>query len=211
MEKTIEELQSEIATLQSEKAGLVGETQDLRKSRQEKDTEIEGLKELVKQATDKNNADPEEGKIIAVVQKVLGNVAQQSAEKNRKAAFDKFVTENKEYHQDNDPTGLKRAALEREFGSFNTAGLVETEDFVKVIGKANALLRGSDTRDSDESTQIISSSSSTPAAPAAGLDKDLSPQEAELIKRNGWTKEKFLGLKAKMPGFVRELVAGVRT
>lgn len=209
-EKTVEELKLEVARLESEKAGLVGETQDLRKARQEKEEQITTLQDALKAATDKNNASPEDEKIAAAIAKVLSQKEEDRAKANRKAAFDKFVAENKEYHPDNDPSGLKRTALEKELAQFNTNGIVETDDFVKVIGKANALLRGTDTPRQANTDNPYSSTPSNPAPPAPGPDKDLSEQEKKLIDRNGWTKEKYMSLKAKMPDFIEGLIAGVR-
>lgn len=209
--KTVEELQSEIVKLETDKQSLIGETQEIRKSRQEATEQVETLKELLKAATEKNNANPEDQKIEEVVRKALAQRDQQSATSNRKTAFDKFVSENKDYHPDNDAGGLKMAALEREFAGFNTSALVAEEDFVKVIGKAHALLRGTDTQRQIDPAQPESSLSNNPAQPHITQDKDLSDTEAKLIQRNGWTKERFLALKAKMPDMVEDMVRDVRT
>lgn len=207
-EKTAEELQAEIAKLQADKTALVGETTELRKSRQEKDEEIKVLQDAVKAATEKNAANPEEQKIADVVQKILGNESQKSAERNREAAFTKFVTDNNEYHPDNDTGGLKLAALKREYAGFNTSGLVETDDFVNVIGKAHALLRGPDTPRQTTETPY-SSTTSTPVAPAAPQNDKLSDQEKKVMEQNGWTETQFTTLKAKYPDMVAELIAPV--
>lgn len=208
-EKTAEELKSEIAKLEADKAALTGELTDTRPKIREANEQIELLKDQLRAAVEKNNADPEESKIAEVVARTLAQRETARAEANRKAAFDKFVAENKDYHPDNDVGGLKLAALSREFAQFNTSGLVETEDFVRVIGKANALLRGTDTpRHTPENP--YSSTPSTPASPIVPKDDDISQEEKKLIERNGWSKEKFLSLKAKMPDMVEDLVAGVR-
>ena len=211
MEKTIEELQSDITKLESDKAGLVGETQDLRKSRQEKEEEITVLKDLLQKATDKNNASPEDEKIASVVASELAKRELGRSQNNRKAAFDKFVKEHKEYLPDNDTGGLKRGALEREFNSFNTQGAVEVEDFEVFIGKADRLLRGEDTaRQNESGSQPYSSQPNNATPPVGGPDTDLTPQEKKLIDRNGWTKEKYLALKAKDPDYFDKLAAQVR-
>lgn len=209
-EKTADELKAEIAKLESDKQGLVGETQDLRKSRQEKDEEIATLKAALVAAAEKNQANPEEQKIAEVVARVLSKEKEQSAVTNREAAFTKFVAENKEYHPDNDPGGLKLSALKKEFEGFNTTGLVATEDFVAVIGKANALLRGTDTsRQTPTDTNPYSSTTSTPAAPVVKTESKLSPEEQKLVADNGWTEDQFLKLKAKMPDMIDDLIRPV--
>lgn len=210
IEKSVDELKAELAKLESDKQSLVGETQELRKSRQEKEDEIATLKAALVAAAEKNQANPEEQKIAEVVQKILGNEIQKSAERNREAAFTKFVAENNEYHPDNDPGGLKLLALKREFASFNTSGLVETDDFVKVIGKANALLRGTDTsRQTPMDTNPYSSTTSSPAAPPVRAESKVSDAEKKLIEQNGWTEDEFLKLKAKMPDMIEGLIRPV--
>lgn len=208
-EKSPEELKAEIASLESAKAALTGELTDTRPKLREAQEKIDLLTEQLKAAVEKNQANPEEQKIAEVVQKILGNETQKSAERNREAAFTKFVTENNEYHPDNDAGGLKLAALKREFAAFNTTGLVETEDFVQVIGKAHALLRGTDTTRQTTTAQPYSSTSSQPAAPAVVVDSKLTEQEKKLVEENGWTEEKFLKLKAKMPDVIEDLIKPV--
>lgn len=208
-EKSVDELKAEIATLEAAKVALTGELTDTRPKLREAQEKIDLLTEQLTAAVQKNQANPEEQKIIEVVQKVLGTETQKSAEKNREAAFTKFVADNNEYHPDNDTGGLKLAALKREFAQFNTTGLVNTEDFATVIGKAHALLRGTGTPSQTTTVTPYSSTPSQPAAPSAPTDSKVSPEEAELIKQNGWTEERFLALKAKMPGVIEDLIKPV--
>lgn len=212
MEPTIEELQAKLAEAEQAKAALTGELTDTRPKLREKDDLINTLKEQLKAATDKNNENPEEEKIRKAVEAQLAKDRATTAEANRKKAFEKFVAGNKDYHPDNDQGGLKKAALEKELANLNTWNtLTETEDLIAVIGKANTYLRGVDTsRQNDTTVAPYSSTTNSPAAPV-GDDKDgLSPSEKKLIERNGWTKEKYTALKAKMPDYVENLVAGVK-
>lgn len=210
--KTPDELTAEIAKLQQDKESLVGETTELRRSRADKETEITSLKELLKQATEKNNSNPEEERIATIVAKTLAIKESERAISNRKAAFDRFVDSHKEYHPDNDPGGLKRAALERELTELNSWKVgVEVDDLVKSIGKADAYLRGHDTtRHTETPATPYSSTPSTPPASPGRKDAKVSETEQKLIDRNGWTEEHFLSIKAKMPDFVDSLLAGVR-
>lgn len=209
---TVEDLQAKIATLESEKTNLVGELTQGRETNRtklsEKEAEIETLKTALAAAVEKNQANPEEQKIMEVVQKVLGNETQKSAERNRDAAFTQFVTENNEYHPDNDTGGLKLAALRREFAGFNTTGLVEREDFLKVIGKAHALLRGTDTP-RQTTDNPYSSTPSQPAAPAVSPVTKVSEHEKKVIEANGWTEEQYLKLKDKYPDMIEDLIRPV--
>lgn len=209
VEKSVDELKAEIATLEAAKAALTGELTDTRPKLREAQEKIDLLTTQLTAAVEKNKESPEEQKITEAVQKVLAQRDQQSAQGNREAAFAKFVKENSEYHPDNDAGGLKRAALEREFATFNTSAIVKPEDFETFIGKAHALLRGTDTTRQTETVTPYSSTTRTPAAPTAPVESKLSPEESELLKQNGWTEEKYLALKAKMPGIVEKLIKPV--
>ena len=206
-EEEIKALQAKVTELEAAKTALVGETTDLRKARQDKETEIETLKNLLKEATEKNNLAPEDEKIAAVVTRVLGSKEQERAAANKKSALEAFVNKHKEYHPDNDPGGIKKAALERELANlnpWNTA--VEVGELTAVIEKANTYLRGHDTPRQDANGNPILTPPNNPTPPKTTPDDELSPREQQLIDRNGWTKEKYLGLKAKMPDFVDSLL-----
>lgn len=208
-EKTPEELKAEIARLEQDKAALTGELQGNRPKLREANEQIELLKEQLAAAVKKNDAEPEDKKIAEAIDRVFAQRTQVSAEANKKAAFAKFVAENTEYNPDNDQGGLKFAALKKEFEQFNTSGLVEKEDFESVIGKAHALLRGTDTTRRTDTPSIPSSTTSTPAAPASIVQSKVSDEEKKLIERNGWTEEKYLKLKAKMPDYMNNLIRPV--
>lgn len=205
-EKTVEELKAELATAQQAQQALTGELTDTRPKLRDATEKIELLTQQLQAAVEKNSQNPEEAKITEAVEAVLAKRTQQSAQANREAAFVKFVADNKEYHPENDTGGLKMAALKNEFNQFNTSGIVEVGDFVTVIGKANALLRGTDTARQTTVVTPQSSTSSQPAAPVTQPVSEISPAEKKLIESNGWTEEKFLKLKAKMPDMIEGLI-----
>lgn len=208
-----DEQSQKITKLEESNANLVDEIKNDRIKRQEKDEEIELLKTTIKQSVVSANADPEESKIQNVVNQVLEANNVSRAKQNKTVALEKFVTDNKDFHPDNDPTGLKRAALEKKLKSFNTDGITEIEDFVKVIGDAKTLL-GQDTSLQSSTEQEIknpySSTSKGASSPKEALDKDLDPREQKLIKQSGYTKEAYLALKVKMPAFVEGLLKNVQ-
>lgn len=210
--QTEAELKAKIVELEAAKVALTGELTDNRPKLREASEQIELLKTQLHAATEKNNANPEETKIAEVVARVLSQGEATRATNNRKTALDKFVSANKEFSPDNDPGGLKKAALERELANIKTwETAVEVDDLVGVIGKANTYLRGQDTsRQTETTVQPFSSSSASASQPVVIGDGDLSPQEKILIDRNDWTKERFLELKAKMPDFIEGLVEKVR-
>jgi hypothetical protein len=204
-DEEIKALQDKVTQLEADKTSLVGETTELRKARADKDAELKLVQDALKAATEKNLQTPEDAKIAEALEKLLSQKEQERATANKVAAFDKFVSDNKEYHPDNDAGGIKRAALEAQFARFNQAGVVEVDAFIKLIGDANALLRGIDTTRQTK-TQIPSTPSPV-NQPKSAPDDELTSKEVDVIERNGWTKEKYLALKAKMPDFIESLVA----
>lgn len=200
-----EVLRAKLAEAEAAKAALTGELTDTRPKLREANETIELLKQQLQAAVQKNDANPEDQKIEAVVQRFLGNKEQQDADRNRKQAFDQFINEHKEYSSDNDPGGVKKSALEREFGNFNLTGLVETTDFKARIEKADRLLRGSTIRETENGNEPNSSGPSSTTAIEPENSTKLSPREKEVIERNGWTEAQYLSLKTKMPGYVESL------
>lgn len=208
-------LKAKLALVESEKEGVVNELKgDRTKNREaieKKEKEITDLQEALKAAATKNVTVPtEDDKIASVVKAVFAERDGTKAQSDKKAAFDKFVNEHKEYHPENDAGGIKRAALEKEL-----AGLVSwvnpsaTDDFAAVIGKANALLRGNDTSRQNP----MNTPSSMPNSPSEQRVIDnskLSSKETELIDRNGWTEEQYLKLKDKMPDYFDSLLSQMR-
>lgn len=209
-QESVDELKAKIAQLEADKVSIVGELTDTRPKLREKDEAIKLLSEQLVAAAKKNEDNPEEAKIAAIVAKTLQQRDGERAAGNRKAAFEKFVNEHKEYHPDNDTGGIKRAALEKELGdisSWNT--VVETEDLVAVIRKADGYLRGGGTSRQTQVDNPYSSSSPSFTAPTGTPTSKLTPLEKELVERNGWTEDKFLKMKELNPGIVR-LIAPVQ-
>lgn len=204
-------LKAKIDEVEQAKTALTGELTDIRPKLREKDDLIKTLQDSLTEATKKNvEAPTEEEKIARIVAGVLSQKDVETAKNNQKSAFDKFVNEHKEFHPDNDPAGIKRAALERELNGLTAWVTPSTsEDFAAVIGKANALLRGPDTpRQTNTGTQ--SSMAPSYSAPANIPDDKLSSKERDLIERNGFTEEKYLSLKAKMPDYIEGLLEQMR-
>lgn len=152
----------------------------------------------------------EEEKIEKIVEETLSKKLAADAQENKKLAFEKYITEHKEFHPDNDPTGLKRKALQDKFDRFNTEGLKTVEEFLTVIGEAKTLLLGNDT-EVDTTTRKNLDSFPTPKGDPAGRQPEvLSPKELKLAQMPGNTKEKILKLKAKNPDYLAELLKYVR-
>jgi hypothetical protein len=213
----IEEMKSKIAALEAEKTGLVGELQSDRKKRQELADQVTTLQEAVAEATKVNTASNPNGDIEVLVTeavtKALKTTEASKAKENKKAAFEKFVREHKEFSSENDITGLRREALEKEFNNFNTSNVVELEDFEVLVGKAHRLL-GGDTTPATSGQRANNPYASTPissVSPRTVQNDNLSDKEVKLYEQNGWTKERYIKLKAKMPeSYITSLLAHVR-
>lgn len=211
-----DELKSKIATLESEKTNLVGELKEDRQKRQTLQEQIAELQGAVEEATRvRASAQPNgdiEVLVTEAVTKALKTSEASKAKENKETAFEKFVREHKEFSPENDVTGSRREALEAEFNTFNTANVSKLEDFEALIGKAHKLLGGDTTpATSGVRTQPYSSIPSSPYMPRTVVSDGISDREAKLIEMNGWTKERYIKLKEKMPeNYIENLLKHVR-
>ena len=211
-QKEKDEQAQKIAELEKTNTGLVEEIKADRKKRQDLEEDVGVLKTAIEKSVKANEPNPEDEKIQSVVKEVLKSNDASRAKQNKTVALEKFIAENKEFHPENDPTGIKREALEKKLKSFNTSDVVEVEDFITVIGDAKTLLgqdTGSKTTPGEEVKNPYSSTSKSTPSPKEAVDKDLDPREQKLIRQAGYTKESYLALKAKMPSFIDGLLAGM--
>lgn len=209
--ENIEELKQKIAQLEQEKTGLVDEIKEDRNKRQGLQQEIDLLKESVTSATAKNaEANPDDVKTIAVqaVQEVLNSDKASRAKENKSRAFEKFIIEHKEFNSENDPTGKKREALQNKFNSFRDDGFTEVNEFYSLIADASKLLGVDTTPKTSVESEVPNPYTSTPlthVTPSIVDTKGISDLDKQLMEQNGWSEEKFLGLKQKNPTFVQSL------
>jgi len=211
-ESTIEEDASknveEIKTLKEEKTNLISEIQSIRKDRAETREEIEVLKKKLEDKVETPaDATPTNDEIITeTVKKILLEGDKDKAKSNKDEALKRFIAENKQFNEDNDPTGLKRDALEKKLARFNTEGLSTLEEFYSVIGDAHSLLGGNDTK--PKTDEVANPYSTTPAidvTPVVVTNSELSTKERETAKRLGWTEEKMLKIKTDKPDYFARL------
>ncbi len=212
-EKEAEETTQKIAKLEEEKNNLIGEIKDDRKARQELKEKIEVLEGKIKEPVDTKTVTTEEDKINSVIEKTLASKEASRAKLNKDIAFEKFITENKDFSPDSDPGGLKQSALKDKLERFNTNGLTEVQDFTSVIRDAEALLVNVDTHTKTPTETVVnnpySSTQKTNITPPVVEDKELEPKELKLIEKEGFTKERFLKLKETNPGFMRQLLGNI--
>lgn len=193
-----------------EKENLVNEIKDLRL----KLGITEGLlkeKSEERPPVDPNHVLTDEEKLEALLDKKLKDKAALDAKANKKAAFEKFVAENKEFNPENDPTGLKRDALQKKVDRFNTEGLTTVDEFLSVIGEAKTLLLGNDKPiEPSREQNLYSNPGKLNNNPSGKKDDELTPKELKLAQQTGKTKEQILKLKLKNPEYLEGLLKYVR-
>lgn len=177
----------------------LGTAEGLLKAQTDKKLEVEKPKDLT-----------EDDKIALAVKKVLDDKDASNAQANKKAAFEKFVTDNKEFSSENDPTGLKRNALEEKFNRFNTEGLSTIDDFIAVIGEAKTLLTGNDKPLETPKDKNPYPNSAPKSSPEGKEEEELTPKELKLAETTGRTKEQILKLKNSDPDYLEGLLEFVK-
>lgn len=205
-----EEIAKEVTELKEKLTNVV---EELKKERQEKGMYKELLDKAKETPESPKTPDAEVDKIVNVVKEVLNQEKASKAKTNKQVAFERFITENKEFHPENDITGLKRKALEDKIARrFNTDGLSEVEDFEQVIREAHILLKNNDSS-FEVSKEVKNPYSTTPVSkttPTVKDDKNLSVKEKKLIEQGSITLEKLLKLKETRPEFLEGLLEYVR-
>lgn len=199
-----ESTSEEVAKLKESLNSVVDELKELRiKNRELTEKPTEETKPTV---------DDETTKIVNVVKQLLTEEKVSKAKTNKQVAFEKFITDNKDFHPENDPTGLKRQALENKIARFNTEGITESEDFYTVFREANILLGGNDgrTKTSEDVQNPYSSTSQSKIVPQKNDDAELSPKEKVLVSRGSATKEQILKLRETRPSYLASLLQNVR-
>lgn len=137
----------------------------------------------------------------------------EEALKNKDKAMDSFVARHKEFHPDNDPGGIKKAALDRELKLLNQDGAVSVEEIAHVLEKARILAESGNNPQMVQ-VRIDPSIPRSNSDPKSQDGSKLTPQEARVLDQlnklglSEWTEERFLKLKAKDPSFVERALKG---
>ena len=182
---TVEELTAQLAET---KTGMTEQIKDLRKKLQE------AL--LVKPA---EQPPTNESDVEKAVRQVLEKNRKGEAERNRIDALNRFWISHKEFHPDNDITGLKNEALMASLKRLNTTGNYSTEAILKDFEDAHRLMSNNQSTQAKSDLNKIASTTSTPGSPTTTEGSKLSPEQEKLRKEKGWTEEKYLKMKAKYP------------
>jgi DNA-binding phage protein len=161
---------------------------------------------------DPNKVLTDEEKLEALLDKKLKEKAALDAKANKIAAFEKFIRENKEFDPGNDPTGLKRDALQKKFNQFNTDGLSKVEEFLPLIREAKILLLGNDSPVDTTKGDLnpYSNPGKTYNNPPVNKSTELTPKELKLAQQTGKTREQILKLKLSNPEYLEGLLSYVR-
>ena len=196
----------EFAKLKGDFTTVVDELKELRKKNQELAASAEKPAEAPK--VDNNDIGTQ---VASIVHELRKQEKEAEAKNNKTIAFEKFVSENKDFHPDNDPTGLKRKALEEKLSRFNTNGLESISDFYSVVGEASILLQGNDTHvnTSKEINNPYTSTGFPKVAPSGLKVSSLTPKEQKLVDQGFTTEEKLKKLKVSQPSFYNQLMERV--
>ncbi len=160
---------------------------------------------------DPNHVPTDEEKLEALLERKLKEKAALDAQANKTAAFEKFIAGNKEFDPENDPTGLKRDALQKKLNQFNIDGLSTVDEFLSVIGDAKTLLLGNDSPvDTTRDKNLYSNPGKLPNNPPIKRNDELTPKELKLMAQSGTTKERIMKLKATNPTYLESLLEFVR-
>lgn len=190
----------EVESIKKAKDALLAEVIELRK----KNRELSDTKTPVNtQINDVNNTEE-------VVKKILHEEKMANVKLIKDKTFERFITENKEFHPENDKTGLKREALKNKLSRFNTDNISDPDEFYAVIKEAQLLLVGNDIQvNTSKVNNPYSSTPQTRITPGYVTEDKLSPKERKLVERGAATEEAILKLKEKNPSYLASLLANI--
>lgn len=203
-EQEVEVLKAQITELTTKLNNASGELSENRQKKQEIEGERDALKLKLQQLTETKSPEGQES-TDDIVKRLLSERDNQTALENRRTAEIRFKESNKDFHPDNDPGGIKFAAVMAEFNSFNTSGARTIEDFITFFGKAKTLA-GFQEKAPERTIAPYASSPSSTTSPKAGDGYQLTSKEREIIQRLGWTEEKYIKLKNDKPNYVASLL-----
>jgi len=188
--KLAEQLAAEKAKAEDALNGVVEELKELRvKNREQKPQE-------------NNNVD-NEAKTRELLLNILNEERSKQSEMNRTEFEERFKSSNPEFQPANDIGGIKWNAFKQTLNRFNLSN-VSGSDLEKTYKDALRLMR--DTNDDSKNNANSFSPASRGTNQRQVTDNDLLQEEIDLMNSVGWTKEKYLKLKASQPDYVRSLL-----
>ncbi len=200
--KLAKEFKTKYELSETEKAGLVEELKEEKRKKQE-------AKDLADAAL-AQNGDPD-AKIRTTVETLLNAEKTKQIETSRAQFEESFKASNPEFEPSNDPSGIKFQTFKKILGRFNLSGLSTVSEFAEVYKDSMLILKREEPKTNSQSLNQNSFTPGTRSSSAQTVDNSgLTSQEEKLIESVGWTKEKYLKLKASQPAFVGSLLSKVR-
>lgn len=191
----IQEKDEALQKAEADKTATVGELKDLRAKKQELEKSLEESK---KPQTTEPEAQTTEEQFEAFLQKKQ----QEEAKANREKAIEEFRASNHEFSEAADPGGIKFAAFERELKKFNLSDLSSTDDFKSRFREVHDFMNRGEKP--DETVNTYKGTQKAPAEPPSGNEKALDAVEKKLIDNMGWSVDRYLALKEKMPAYIEQ-------
>jgi hypothetical protein len=177
--------------------GLNNVVEELKEMRQKKAE----LEEKLKQGSAQGQPSIEE----VVTNKIREAEMLRQAEERKIAqqrAKEKFMAEHKEFLPENDPSGIRMAALEKKLQRFNLSGASSEDDALEIYNDAFKLLSEKDSGSNFSGVTPPPASGGSSRYESTG---SLTAKELGVIQRLGWTREKYFEMKAKHPQLVSDL------
>lgn len=198
-EQLVAQLEAAKAALlkeQTEKSGLVEEIKTERQKKQE-------AEKLFKEAQEKGSqmGDPKE-----IFKGLIEEQTKEQVKKNLTESKENFKKEFKEFAPDNDPTGLKYQKFESELRKFNFDGLESREQFTARLKEVYEFMNRKEHKGDDSINYYGGTPGGGGTEPIINDGAGLHPKEVALIKEMGITREKFIEIRSKRPGYVRSLL-----
>ena len=206
-EEELEKVKAENATLLQTKENLVSEIKDIRSKKQLTEKEKEELASKLEELEGTvDKTEPKDTDVFKKVEELLNKKEQQSREKNRDKAMNKFLAKHPEFSASNDEAGLRKSAFEKKLSMFNTGSLEDEDDFLSIYEDAYRLL-GRDEKVINDSKEVINNPL-THKEPKKDDPMKLSPMEIDYINKHmGGNEKRYKELKTKNPDAIRRLLA----
>lgn len=189
---------------------IIEELKEVRKSRAE---DRAALDALLKDKKDEDDAEEAKPAIAVVdVKKTVESLleAREKAKLSnvRVDVLNKFKNSKVEFNEANDPGGIKFKAYEKELSKFNLDNIQDAEVFQERYDDVYLYMKRKESRQDSNQNNIYAGTNQHSGAkdPQTTDTNTLSKPEMDLINKQGWSKERFLKLKAKQPTYVTSLL-----
>lgn len=161
---------------------------------------------------DAGNQDDSKVDVSKEVANVLAKRDQDRMKKNQVKALGQFWEKYKEFHPDNDSSGVKTEALKSALNRLNTEGNIEVDDILDDLETARKLVPGikNSPDDGNNPRNPYNSDNRNPSGgdPSESKNDDqvMSNVERKLAQEKGWSDEKYLKLRSNHPKMLADLL-----